>query len=225
MAARGLIQTAFWLIALGAILFAAAGTWDWPQAWAFLAENGIASVAVGAWLARHDPALLAARMSRPFHKDQKPWDRTFMVAAMVGFIGWLVLSAVDARRFGWSQMPVWIEVLGAGLIALCMILVCQVFRYNSFAAPQVRMQTERGQSVVTQGPYRIVRHPMYAGALFYFFGAPLLLGSWWGLLPIPLFMVAFGVRAIGEERMLRQSLPGYDDYARQVRYRLIPGLW
>jgi protein-S-isoprenylcysteine O-methyltransferase Ste14 len=111
------------------------------------------------------------------------------------------------------------------LIALCMILVWQVFRSNSFAAPQVRIQAERGQHVVTDGPYRIVRHPMYAAALFYFLGAPLLLGSWWGLLPVPFFMASLGARAVGEERMLRQGLPGYDDYTRRVRFRLIPGIW
>jgi protein-S-isoprenylcysteine O-methyltransferase Ste14 len=118
-----------------------------------------------------------------------------------------------------------VEGLGAGLIALCMVLVWRVFRHNSFAAPQVRIQAERGQQVVTSGPYRIVRHPMYAAALLYFLGLPLLLGSWWGLLAVPFFTVAFGARAVGEERMLRQELPGYDDYARRVRFRLVPGLW
>jgi protein-S-isoprenylcysteine O-methyltransferase Ste14 len=225
MATGDLVRTALWLIALGAILFVAAGELDWPQAWVFMAENVVSSVVVGSWLARHDPALLKARTSRSFHKDQKPWDRIFMVVAMLAFVGWLVLIAMDAKRFGWSHTPVWTQGLGFGLIALCMVLVWQVFRYNSFAAPQVRMQTERGQIVVTQGPYRIVRHPMYAAALAYFLGAPLLLGSLWGLVAIPVFMAAFGARAIGEERMLRQSLVGYDDYARRVRYRLIPGLW
>jgi protein-S-isoprenylcysteine O-methyltransferase Ste14 len=100
-----------------------------------------------------------------------------------------------------------------------------VFRYNSFAAPQVRIQSDRGQHVVTEGPYRVVRHPMYAAAVFYFVGAPLLLGSWWGLLAVPFYVAGIGGRAVGEERMLRQALPGYDDYARRVRFRLIPGLW
>ena len=88
-----------------------------------------------------------------------------------------------------------------------------MFRSNSFAAPQVRIQADRGQTVATTGPYRIVRHPMYAAAILYFLGVPLLLGSLWALLPVPLFVVAFAARAVGEERMLRQSLPGYDAYA------------
>ncbi len=205
MATGGLVQTVLWLIALGAMIFAAAGDWFWPQGWIFLVEVAIASLVIGYWLFRHDPALLETRLSRPFHRDQKPWDRVFLAVTLIVYLAWLVLMALDARRFGWSNVPLWTEALGASLIALCMILVWEVFRYNSFAAPQVRTQTERGQVVVTGGPYAIVRHPMYASAILYFVGAPLLLGSWWGLLPVPVFIVALGARAVGEERMLRQA--------------------
>ena len=110
--------------------------------------------------------------------------------------------------------------IGAVLIALCMIMVWQTFRFNTFAAPQVRIQKDREQRVITDGPYRIVRHPMYAGALLMFVGTPLLLGSWWGLLFVPVGVVGIGIRAVGEERMLRRELRGYDDYARQVRFRM-----
>jgi protein-S-isoprenylcysteine O-methyltransferase Ste14 len=225
MAVREIVQTTLWLIAMGAILFTAAGDWHWPQAWMFLGENGVSAVAVASWLARHDPALLKARTSRPFHPDQRLWDRFFLAGAGIAFVGWLVAMGVDARRFGWSSTPVWAQALGAMLIALCMIFVWQVFRYNSFAAPQVRIQADRGQHVITAGPYRIVRHPMYAAVILYFSGVPLLLGSCWGLLPIPFFIAGLGARAVGEERMLRQALPGYDDYAKRVRFRLFPGLW
>jgi protein-S-isoprenylcysteine O-methyltransferase Ste14 len=225
MVARALIQTTLLSIVLGALLFGAAGGWDWPQAWIFLAEVEVSSMLVSVWLARHDPALLESRMSRPFHGEQKRWDRLFLAGAFIGFGGWMVLIALDARRFGFSHVPLWAQALGAVLIAACMMLVWRVFRYNSFAAPQVRLQPERGQHVVTDGPYQIVRHPMYAAALLYFLGVPLLLGSWWGLLPVPFFMAGLGGRAVGEERMLRQALPGYDDYARRVRFRLVPGVW
>jgi protein-S-isoprenylcysteine O-methyltransferase Ste14 len=225
MGTRALVQTIVWVVILGACLLIASGDWTWPQAWVFLAEVGISSVMVTVWLARHDPALLESRLSKPFHGDQQRWDRLFLACAMLGFGGWMVLIALDARRFAFSQVPVWAEGLGAVLIALCMVLVWQVFRYNTFAAPQVRIQADRGQHVITDGPYAIVRHPMYAAALFYFLGTPLLLGSWWGLLPVPFFMACLGLRAVGEERMLRQALPGYDAYARQVRFRLVPGFW
>jgi protein-S-isoprenylcysteine O-methyltransferase Ste14 len=225
MATRVLLQTTLLYVILGACLFVAAGDTRWPQAWIFLTEAEVCSLAVGFWLARHDPALLKHRLSVPFHGNQQPWDRLFLAVALAGFASWMVLMALDARRFRWSHSTPWTEAPGAVLIALCMALVSLVFRYNSFAAPQVRLLPESGQHVVTAGPYRIVRHPMYATALLYFLGVPLLLGSWWGLLPVPFFMAAFGVRAIGEERMLRQALPGYDEYARRVRSRLFPGVW
>jgi protein-S-isoprenylcysteine O-methyltransferase Ste14 len=148
-----------------------------------------------------------------------------MLVGLPVFIGWLVLCALDARRLGWSQVPLWVEAIGAVLIALCMIGVWQVYRFNTFAAPQVRVQVERQQRVITDGPYRIVRHPMYAAALLMFVGTPLLLGSWWGLLAVPVGAVGIGIRAVGEEHMLRQELPGYEEYTRHVRFRMVPGLW
>jgi protein-S-isoprenylcysteine O-methyltransferase Ste14 len=225
MMTRMVVQTAIWLAAMAAILFLAAGDWGWPQGWVFLGEVAVSTLAVNLWLARHDPALLASRLSSPVQPDQRPWDRTFMLVGLLGFVGWLILCALDSRRFGWSRVPLWVQAIGAVLIALCMIVVWQVFRFNSFAAPQVRLQIERQQRAITDGPYRIVRHPMYAGALLMFVGTPLLLGSWWGLLFVPLGGVGIGIRAVGEERMLRSGLAGYEEYIRHVRFRLVPGLW
>lgn len=222
---RALLETTVFYIVFGVVLFTVAGDWTWPQAWVYLGESEILSGAMIVWLAAADPALLRSRMGMRFHADQTRWDRVFMASALPGFVLWLVLIPLDARRFGWSRVPLWAEVVGAVLIAACMTLVCWVFRYNSFAAPQVRIQQDRGQHVITGGPYRFVRHPMYADALLYFIGAPLLLGSWWGLLPVPFFMTALGMRAVREERVLRQALHGYDDYANRVRFRLLPGVW
>jgi protein-S-isoprenylcysteine O-methyltransferase Ste14 len=225
MAWRGIIQTSVSLLVIGAIVFGAGGGWDWPQAWVYLAENAVSGFALGIWLTRHDPALLEARLSSPFHRDQTMWDRVFMSCGGVGFVAWVVLAALDAHRFRWSVVPVWVQTLGAVLMALCMVGVWFVFRANSFAAPQVRIQAERAHVVATTGPYRLVRHPMYSCAILYFLGVPLLLGSWWALLPVPLFTAAFGGRAIGEERVLRRALPGYEAYMDKVRFRLIPGVW
>jgi protein-S-isoprenylcysteine O-methyltransferase Ste14 len=123
MIVRMAIQTTIWLAVMGIILFVAAGDWGWPQGWAFLVEIAISSVAVSLWLARHDPALLEARLSAPVQRDQRPWDRIFMAAGALVFISWLVLSALDARRLQWSLVPLWAQALGAVLIALCMTLV------------------------------------------------------------------------------------------------------
>jgi protein-S-isoprenylcysteine O-methyltransferase Ste14 len=220
-----IVHTTLWLLAMQALLLLAGGDWGWPQAWVFLAESAVSTFAVSFWLLRHDPALLASRMSFRVRPDQKPWDRIFLLSAIPVFVGWMVLIAFDARRFGWSQVPLWAQVMGAVLIALCMILAWQTFRFNSFAAPQVRVQADRAHRVISDGPYRFVRHPMYAGAALYFLGMPLLLGSWWGLVLAPFLAGGLGGRAVGEERMLRRELPGYDDYASRVRFRLVPGLW
>jgi protein-S-isoprenylcysteine O-methyltransferase Ste14 len=222
---RMIVHTTLWLLAMQALLLLAGGDWRWPQAWVFLAESAVSTFAVSFWLLRHDPALLASRMSFRVRPDQKPWDRIFLLSAIPVFVGWMVLIAFDARRFGWSQVPLWAQVMGAVLIALCMILAWQTFRFNSFAAPQVRVQADRAHRVISDGPYRFVRHPMYAGAALYFLGMPLLLGSWWGLVLAPFLAGGLGGRAVGEERMLRRELPGYDDYASRVRFRLVPGLW
>ena len=113
MITRMAIQTTIWLAAMGVILFVAAGDWAWPQGWAFLGEIAISSFAVSLWLARHDPARLEARLSSPVQRDQRPWDRIFMAAGALVFVGWLVLSALDARRFQWSLVPLWAQALGA----------------------------------------------------------------------------------------------------------------
>ena len=224
MIVRMVVQTASSLVAMAVILCLAAGDWAWPQAWIFVGEIAISTFVVNVWLLRHDPALLASRLSSPLQRDQLPWDRIFMAVAAVVFVSWLVLCAIDARRVAWSRVPLWAQALGAVLIALCMVVVWQAFRFNTFAAPQIRVQTDREQRVITGGPYRIVRHPMYAGALLMFVGTPLLLGSWWGLLFVPVGAIGIGIRVVGEERMLHQELTGYDDYARQVRFRMVPGL-
>jgi protein-S-isoprenylcysteine O-methyltransferase Ste14 len=141
----------------------------------------------------------------------------------LGFVVWLATMGVDGGRGPGPHPPPAAQALGAALLAACMGLAWLTFRANSFAAPQVRMQAQ--QQVASGGPYRVVRHPMYSAAILFFLGVPLLLGSWWGLAAAPVFVAALAVRTLGEERMLRSDLAGYDDYARRVRFRFVPGLW
>jgi protein-S-isoprenylcysteine O-methyltransferase Ste14 len=122
-------------------------------------------------------------------------------------------------------MPVWFNALGGVLVILGFLGTMRVFQENSFAAPVVRLQSERGQHVIDTGPYALVRHPMYAAALLYLAGMPLLLGSWYGLAVVPLFLVGLAPRAVAEEKLLNRELPGYAEYMARVRYRLIPGIW
>ena len=117
------------------------------------------------------------------------------------------------------------QTVGAVLIALCMYVFYLTFRENTHAAPVVKIQTERGHRVVTTGPYALVRHPMYAGALLLFVGVPLLLGSWYGLAAALVMIALLVARIVMEERTLTNELPGYREYAERVRWRLIPGIW
>src|SRR6266851_112066 len=206
MIARLVIQTTAWLLAMAVLLFVPAGRIDWPGAWAFLAEMAAMGFGLGFWLARHDPALLAERMSLPFQRGQKRWDKIFLAAVMALFILWLVAMALDAGRWRWSSVPVWAQALGALLIGLTGALGYLTLRENSFAAAVVKVQMDRGQKTVTTGPYRVVRDPLYAGAVLYFLGAPLLLGSRLGLALAPLLIAAVAFRAVLEERLLSPEL-------------------
>jgi len=224
MIAKLIVSTVGLMAVLAVLLFASAGTIDWPAAWGFLAELSALNLGIGLWLARRDPGLLAERLGSPFQRAQKAWDKLFMAVIMVLYFAWIALIGLDAR---WevSRMPAWLQWLGAVLVALSMYVVCLTFRENSFAAPVVKIQRERGQTVVTTGPYAIVRHPMYAGGLLVLIAMPLQLGSWLGLAAALLFAPLLSVRIVMEERTLRAELEGYDDYARRVRWRLIPRVW
>jgi protein-S-isoprenylcysteine O-methyltransferase Ste14 len=224
MIARLLLQAGLWIVGLGALLFLPAGTLHWPSAWLFLATTAMLGIGVGLWLAKVDPALLEERMRPMMQEGQPAADKTFMLA--FGFAGliWFLVIGFD-RRWQWSDVPFALQALGFVLLLASMALITWVARENSFAAPVVKVQVERGHRVIDTGPYAWVRHPMYSGAVLYFAAIALLLGSWWGLALSPAFLVLFGIRAGLEERALVDGLPGYADYLARVRYRLVPGLW
>ena len=218
---RSVVGTAF--VAL--LLFLPAGTVNWPQAWVFIAIFIGCSLATTAWLQATDPGLLEARMASPLSADQTPRDRAVIALIFATFAIWFIVMAFDAKRFTWSDVPVWAEVLGAALVLATFWGWVTVMRANSFAATNVRLQRERGQTVASTGPYAVVRHPMYAYAIMFMIGVPLLLGSFWGLLGLIVLVPLFAVRALGEETMLMEGLAGYREYAAKVRFRLVPGVW
>jgi protein-S-isoprenylcysteine O-methyltransferase Ste14 len=218
-------KTLIWLALMAALMFVPAGTIRWPQAWIYLAEMGITSGLITTWLYIHDPGLLAQRIASPVQREQAAWDRIFMICVIVFFVAWMVIMGLDAVRFQASHVPVWAQAVGAVAILISQYVFWLVFRANSYAAPVVKIQEERGHAVATGGPYAIVRHPMYAGAIPFLLGTPLLLGSWYGVALAPAFVVGFGVRAVLEERMLKAQFPDYVDYAARVRYRFVPLVW
>jgi protein-S-isoprenylcysteine O-methyltransferase Ste14 len=224
MIAKLLLQNTITTVAMGALLFACAGTMHWPSAWVFLATCALLGPLCGWWLYRIDPALLAERLRPVLQKDQPAADKAFMIAFVVVMLVWLAAMGLDRRTLS-SDMPLALQMLGLALFLLSTLFILWVFRENSFAAPVVKLQAERAQRVISTGPYAHVRHPMYSGMILFFAGVPLLLGSWWGLLMVPLVLVLFAARIRIEERTLREGLPGYSDYMTRVRYRLLPGAW
>ncbi|HXQ53594.1 MAG TPA: isoprenylcysteine carboxylmethyltransferase family protein [Stellaceae bacterium] len=207
---------------MAALLFLPAGTLDYWQAWLFLAVFFGAALAVTVYLMKHDPQLLARRM-KAGPLAEKGWRQKIILLLMsLGFAAGIVVPALD-RRFGWSSVPASLAVAGDALFALGYLVVFFVFRANSYAAAIVDVVP--GQTVVSTGPYAIVRHPMYAGAIVMFLGEPLALASWWGVVPVAAMMLVGGWRLLDEERVLTANLPGYAEYRARVRYRLLPGVW
>jgi protein-S-isoprenylcysteine O-methyltransferase Ste14 len=206
-----------------ALLFVSAGTVLWTAGWVFMALFFSFALAIVLWLAREDPELLAERMSSPIQSGQPLRDKVFVAAVLVLFVAWLILMPLDAVRFGWSEVPDWLQLLGALGLVLSFYIMFLTFRENAYLALVVKLQEERSQSVVSTGPYRYVRHPMYA-SMFFPAGA-LLLGSWWGLLHCAVLLGLLVWRIPLEERMLENGLAGYDEYERNVRCRLIPHVW
>ncbi len=206
-------------------LFLATGTVAWPAGWVFLVLFLGFTIALSRWLFKHNPGLLTERMTGIGKPDQPTWDRIFFVVIELFFLAWLVLMPLDAVRFHWSQMPGWLQVAGAGFLLGSFYIFFLTFRENPYLSPAVRVQKERGQTVITTGPYRYVRHPMYAGVIPFVVGTAFLLGSWCGLLSGLFLVVLIAFRALQEERVLRAELPGYDSYMARVKYRLIPHVW
>lgn len=224
MIAKLILQTFVWFGVMGALMFVSAGTMHWWGAWVYLVLMVGLSLTLGVALARRDPGLMNERLSPPIQKDQAAADKILLSILLLAIFAWLALMGLDFR-FGWSAVPAWVKAVGAAVL-LISIWVCYLTMIeNSFAAPVVKIQDERGQKVITTGPYAYVRHPMYSGAILFFAGTALLLGSWWGLASVLFFIALLAIRTFIEEQALRTGLRGYDDYAARVRYKLIPMIW
>jgi protein-S-isoprenylcysteine O-methyltransferase Ste14 len=210
------------IVVMGALIFGAAGTFDYWQGWAFLASYFSASLVVSVWLVRYDPALLERRMRGGPFAETEPNQRIIMAFTSLGFIALLIVPGLD-HRHGWSHMPDFVAILGNILLLAGWLGILFVFRANSYAAATI--QVTSGQTVISTGPYAIVRHPMYAAALLMLLGIPIALGSWWGIVVFVALLPALAWRLLDEERVLLRDLDGYADYRRRVRYRLIPLIW
>jgi protein-S-isoprenylcysteine O-methyltransferase Ste14 len=208
---------------VAALFFSLAGRLDWYAAWALLLAFSVYLVVIGLWARRHDPEMVAERISPG--EGVKTWDQVIMAVYAVLLLVMLVVSLLDGGRFGWTSVPTWANLLGWLGCIFAGWLIWRVMKENTFLSERVRIQTERGHQVITTGPYRIVRHPMYAGVMVFLLSMPLILGSVYGFcLAIPAAAL-FVVRTVLEDRTLMNELPGYKEYARQTRYRLLPFIW
>lgn len=222
LATRAWLAIVFLLVVLGLLLFVPAGTVDYWQAWVYLGIFVVSSSITTLDLLKRDPALLERRMRAGPGAEQRLAQKIIMVFTSLGFTALMIVPALD-RRFGWSRAPTRVVIAGDLLVALGFFFVFFVYRENTFTAATV--QVTEGQTVVSTGPYALVRHPMYASALLYIAGTPLALGSYWGLVAVAAMVPFLIWRILDEERLLADNLPGYTEYQRRVRYRLFPRLW
>lgn len=209
-------------VVMALVLFGGAGTVAYRQAWAYLGVFIAAEILLTLYLMKADPTLLERRMRGGPTAEPEPGQRIAMLVASVAFVAMLVVPALD-RRFGWSHVPLFANVLGDVMTAVWFYICYLVFAVNAYSASTV--ETFKDQTVISTGPYAVVRHPMYAAGLLLFIGTPLALGSYWGLLAFVVASPALLWRLFDEERLLTASLPGYPEYLARVRWRLIPGIF
>lgn len=206
------------------LLFAPAGTLAWPEGWAFLVLFFSVVLGLSLWARRTAPDLLAERLIL-FHVQQPYWDRWWLSIFYLLSATWLPLIALDAVRWHSSQVPAVLQAMGLVLFVCSLVGIVATIRANRFLSPVIRLQVEHDQTVISIGPYRYMRHPLYGAASLFYLGVPLFLSSWSGVLCAPLFIGLMAWRAVQEERLLQRELPGYDEYMRRVTRRFIPRIW
>ncbi|MGC1678818.1 MAG: isoprenylcysteine carboxylmethyltransferase family protein [Candidatus Binataceae bacterium] len=215
-------KLASFLPVLAIAVFLAAWTVDYWQAWIFLTIFSGASIAITAYLMKRDPKLLERRVYAGPRSEKQTRQQIIQAIAFISFFAILLFPAFD-HRFGWSAVPPYIALAGDALVAFGFLIVFFVFKENTFASAIIEVDT--GQKVISTGPYSIVRHPMYSGALIMLLGVPIALGSWWGLLMVIPITIVIIWRLLEEEKFLAKSLPGYSEYKTKVTNRLAPIIW
>jgi protein-S-isoprenylcysteine O-methyltransferase Ste14 len=205
-------------------LFLPAGTFAWSRGWGFLLFCWIMEMRVLVYLERTNPALLAAR-SHLVYPGTTRWDNVLLSILLPVVLTIFPLAAVDNERFQWSAVPWWLSACGYVLLLFGFWLSTWAGRVNAFAEPSVRLQTERGQTVISTGPYATICHPIYTASIGLFFGTALALGSYWALVPASIAAGILVLRTQWEDQTLQEELDGYQEYTHRVPYKLIPYVW
>jgi protein-S-isoprenylcysteine O-methyltransferase Ste14 len=221
-AVKSAISSILGLIGLILLLFLSAGTLDYWQAWVFLGIFITTSLVPGIFLSRIDPAAMERRRHAGPKAESRPVQKAVITGTMASFAALLVVSGLD-RRFGWSQVPVAISVIGDVLVVTGLGVAMLVVFQNRYAAATITV--EEGQPLVSTGLYAIVRHPMYSASVVMMVGMALALASYCALLVVAIGIALLIVRILDEEKMLSEQLTGYSDYMHKVRYRLLPPAW
>lgn len=210
------------VLGLWLLLFLTAGTTDYWQAWVFVPVFMITMSGYGIYFSIKDPAHMERRKQGGPGAEQSILQKIIVTVGLASLVGVFVLSALD-HRFGWSQVPPLVSWIGNMVLVLSFVLYYLVGRENTWAAANIRV--EEGQRVVSTGPYALVRHPKYDGDVLMVLSIPLALGSWRAVAFLPITIMGLAVRILDEERTLARDLPGYSDYLRKVRFRLVPRVW
>ena len=216
---RTVVRLAVGLLVGAALIFLPAGSFRFWQGWVFVVGQLGSYIVLSIWLLKRDPQLMERRMRS---KEKDPEQRLFQILWTLIFFPALVLPGLD-YRFGWSHMPAWLAVCGQAAMMAGTFLIFWVMKVNTFAGRTIQVET--GQRVIADGPYAIVRHPMYTGILLSMLDVPIALGSYVAFPVFALLAPVMIFRLIHEERVLCRDLPGYVEYCERTRFRLVPGLW
>ncbi|MBW6473243.1 MAG: isoprenylcysteine carboxylmethyltransferase family protein [Anaerolineaceae bacterium] len=222
---RVIIQALFFVLVMPFLPLMISGQWNWWEGWAYGILGFVSFVISRLLAAKHEPDLIAERAKFMQHEDAQAWDKK--IIPLLGLVGIVtaVISGLD-RLFNWTPIfDLWVSVLGLILLVVGYTISSYALIVNRFFSGMVRLQTDRGQHVISEGPYRWVRHPGYAGGLLAYLATPLLLNSIWLLIPILLTVGLYVMRTSLEDRFLQKNLEGYREYAKKVQYRLVPGIW
>ncbi len=215
----GLTKLIFGIVLIGLLLFLSAGTFNYFGAWLFLGVLFLPMLIMGAVMLAKAPALLEKRLQ---NKEKEATQRGVVALSGLAFLGGFLISAFDFR-FSWSTVPLWVTISAAVFFLIGYALYAEVMRENAYLSRTVEVQ--EGQKVIDTGLYGVVRHPMYFATLLMFLPMPLILQSFWGLIPFALYPVVIVVRILNEEKVLTDGLDGYSEYKKKVKYRLLPFIW
>lgn len=220
---RRIALTLGFAVVQGVVLFGFAGRFDLPRGWLYLGLWLACILITGLFILARNPQLVNKR-GRP-SSDARAWDQVWIKLCSIAPFALVAVAGLDRGRFGWSHLdPAW-AIVGTLLFCAGAALVAGAMLSNPFFETMVRIQTEQDHRVASSGPYRVIRHPGYLGWILQYLSAPLILGSAWTFVPAGMMIVLYLVRAGLEDRLLQAELPGYADYAGEVRFRVFPGVW